>query len=391
MTPISPSSAATADVPPRERRGRLRRVLYVLRLDGSMKFGSLEEQTLILARAFRDEGSRFVPVFQRPLAPDSAALFQAEGLPAEALDLSRLDRQALRRLRELVRTHQAEVVHWNFYNPLTNPYVWALSLTAPRVRHFYTDHNSRYSDSRPGKWLLKWPLAQRYARTFGVSQFVVDDLRRRHWPRLHRLDHFVNTERFRPDDEARRQTRQRMDVADRFVALLIANLIPHKGVDVAIRALAETPPHVVLWVGGDGDHRAALEALTDELGLRDRVRFLGMQRHVEPLMQAADCVVCPSTWLEAAGLVNIEGLACGLPVVATRCGGIPEIIEHGRTGFLFPLGDHRELARHLSLLARDPQTRRTMGEAARAAALERFSPERRVADYLGHYRTAAPS
>ena len=68
---------------------------------------------------------------------------------------------------------------------------------------------------------------------------------------------------------------------------------------------------------------------------------------MEPLLQAADCAVCPSIWSEAAGLVNLEAQACGLPVIARRIGGIPELVEDGRTGFLFTPGDHRELAERL--------------------------------------------
>jgi glycosyltransferase involved in cell wall biosynthesis len=361
-------------------------------LDASMKFGSLEEQMLFLARAFRDEGGRFVPVYSAPLDPESAARYRDDGLFVEGLDLLKFRGEGLRRLMDLVRTHQAEVVHWNFLSPLTNPYLWALTLRAPRVRHYYTDHNSRYEEGHGDrKWLLKWPLAQRYARILGISDFVVHELRLLHWPRLGRVYYFVNTERFRPDPAARRTVRQRVGDADHFVSLVVANLIAPKGVDVAIRALAGLPPRAVLWIAGDGVERPRLEALTAELGLGERVRFLGLQRRVEPLMQAADCLICPSTWCEAVGLVNLEAMACGVPVVATGRGGIPEYVRDGETGLLFPSGDDAALAKHLRRLLDEPETVRTLGAAARTAALEEFSPGRRVADYLDLYRIAAPA
>jgi glycosyltransferase involved in cell wall biosynthesis len=389
---LAPSDTP-ADAAPREAPRRLARVLHVLDLDASLKFGTLEEQMLLLARAFREEGGRFVPVFRRASADaETTARFEADGLPMAALDLGRFRAGTLRRLVGLVRQHRAEVVHWNFYPPLTQPYLWALTLAAPGLKHFYTDHNSRHSDRPAGRArLLKWPLARRYTRVLGVSDFVVDHLRPLRWPGLGRVRHFVNTERFRPDPEGRPALRQRLGAGDRFVGLVVAALIPDKGVDVAIRALAELPDRAVLWVAGDGPERTRLEALAAELGLGDRARFLGIRALVEPLMQAADCLVVPSTWHEAAGLVNIEGLACGLPLVATRIGGIPEIVDDGRTGLLFPRGDHRELARHLRRLMDEPELRRSLGEAARASAVAEFSPGRRVAEFLDLYRIAAPA
>jgi glycosyltransferase involved in cell wall biosynthesis len=165
-------------------------------------------------------------------------------------------------------------------------------------------------------------------------------------------------------------------------------MIPQKGLDVALRALAELPEGVEVWAAGDGPELPALRALARELGLDGRVRFLGAQRHVEPLMQAADCLVCPSVWGEAAGLVNLEASSCGLPVVASRVGGIHEFIEDGRTGFLFPPGDSRALADRLRRLFEDEPARARMGREARAVAAERFSKDRRIDDHLRLYRVA---
>ena len=116
------------------------------------------------------------------------------------------------------------------------------------------------------------------------------------------------------------------------------------------------------------------------------VAFLGNRAEVQPFIQAADCLVCPSIWQEAAGLANIEALACGVPVVASRIGGIPEIVDHGTTGLLFAAGEPDELAAAIRRLAADPDLRRKMGEAARTAAVERFSAERRLCEFLDFYR-----
>ena len=170
-----------------------------------------------------------------------------------------------------------------------------------------------------------------------------------------------------------------------FVLLVVANLIAEKGVDVAIRALAELPEGVILWVAGGGRDQQSLERLARDLSLRERVRFLGLQRDVSPFMQAADVFVCPSLWGEAAGLVNIEALACGLPSIASQVGGIPEIVADGETGCLFPPGDPHALAERVRSLRDDPRLLAAMSDRARAVAVQLYSPQHLVPEYLGWY------
>jgi len=371
-------------------------VLYVLRLDPAGKFGSVEEQTLTLARSFQEQGSLFLPVFLRPLDSESASQYAREGLAVKALDLAQFGPGRLRRLLGIVRQHQIEVVHWNFYHPLFNPYLWALTVLMPGVDHYFTDHTSR-PGTRPAadgggglKARLKKMLISRYRKVFCVSGFVLDQVRDLAGPRAERVDHFINTDRFRPDASVRRQVRQTMGIGDEFVAATVAFLIKAKGIDIAIKALAQLPEDVVLWVVGEGPERGNLEALARQLGLERRARFLGPKRNVEPILQAADCALCPSVWAEAAGLVNLEALACGLPVVASRIGGIPDLVDDGRTGFLFTPGDPQELAAQLRRLVSDAPLRRRMSEAARSEAVERFSPGSRIDHYLGLYRAGDP-
>jgi len=371
-------------------------VLLVLRLDPAGKFGSIEEQVLTLARSFRERGSLFLPVFLRPLDPESANQYAREGLGAEALDLALFRPGTLLRLLALIRRHRIEVVHWNFYHPLFNGYLWALTVLRPGVEHYFTDHISRPAtgsgpDGRGGlKLRLKRVLTSRYGKILCVSDYVLDQVRGVAGPRAERIHHFINTDRFRPDPVARREVRRAVGVGEEFVAVTVAYLIRDKGIDIAIKALAQLPEDVVLWVVGEGPEQANLQALAQDLNLGQRVRFLGSRRNVEPLLQAADCALCPSVWSEAAGLVNLEALACGLPVVASRIGGIPELIADERTGYLITPGDHRELADRIQRLMSDEPLRRRMGQEARSDAVERFSTQSQVGLYLTLYRAVTP-
>jgi glycosyltransferase involved in cell wall biosynthesis len=364
-------------------------------LDPAGKFGTMEEQALFLARAFRDQGGLFLPVFLRPLDAESSAAYAVEGLQSEALDLSCFRLSELTRLLRLVRQKRIDVVHWSFYHPIVNPYLWLLAILTPRVEHYYTDHISRTTQGPvPNgplglKSKLKESMMRRYHKVLCVSDYILFQRGLACGPRLQRIHHFINTERFRPDASARREVREAMGVGDEFVVVVVAHLIREKGVHVALKALAELPSNVLLWIIGQGPEEGTLQALARELGLRSRARLLGSRRFVEPFMQAADCAVCPSLWAEAAGLVNLEAPACGLPVVASRIGGIPEFVEDGRNGFLFSPGDHHELAERVERLFHDEQSRERLGRQARSFVVEGFSTESLLAAHLRIYQTDA--
>ena len=372
---------------------RLPNVLYLLGLDPAGKFGSMEEQMLILSQRFRDAGSAFVPVYLHRGGPRPKIAHTEAGLPCEFLDLRRFTFKEFRRLLSCVRNHDIDIVHWNFYNPLINGFLWGLSVAKPRLVHFLTDHNSRpipyEPKSRPLASVAKKILLKRYAKVLCISDFVLDCLKQTgEWSNMCRCKYFINTGRFIPNEQVRAQVRCEMEIGDAFVILVVAHLISDKGVDVAIRALRHLPGDVVLWVVGDGAVMGDLRALAGELSLESRVRFLGNQAHVEPFMQAADCLACPSVWGEAVGLVNLEGLATGLPVVASAVGGIPEFIEDRRNGLLFPAGDAAAMAERIQSLRVDPDAYRIMASNARKMALERFSIESRVDEYLEFYATS---
>ncbi len=370
------------------------RVLFVIDLNPSTKFGSLEEQCFVLSREFKRRDSLFLPVFADDLGPESLAEYQSAGVHAESLRLERFSVKSLNRLLDLIRRHKIELVHWNFY-PALNLYLWALSLLTPSVKHYLTDHNSRelpirHSDGILPKRMLKKVLLKRYSKVLCISDFVLDCLGKRGtWSNLSRCTYFVNTERFRPDAEARARVRRELQGEDQFIVTLVAHLIRGKGVDVALRGLKQLPDRVVLWIVGDGKELERLQSLSRDLSLENRVLFLGHQRNVEPFMQAADCLLCPSVWAEAVGLVNLEALATGLPVVASDIGGIPEFIEDGKTGLLFPPGDPKQLADKISSLESNPKIREAMGLEARNRAVQLFSPESRLDETLRSYSFSA--
>lgn len=157
--------------------------------------------------------------------------------------------------------------------------------------------------------------------------------------------------------------------------LMVGRLAPPKRPDLALRALAELRtriPEAELVLVGDGPLRPNAEALASELGLGESVSFLGKRDDVAPLLAETDCALLASDY-EGCPLAVIEAMAAGVPVVATGVGGVPELVERGRTGIVTAPGDAAALAAGLEEVLGNPGRARTMGVAGRRVAEERLS------------------
>jgi N-acetyl-alpha-D-glucosaminyl L-malate synthase BshA len=193
------------------------------------------------------------------------------------------------------------------------------------------------------------------------------------------IHNFVNCELYRPDPDAQKLGRKRI--------LHISNFRPVKRVLDCVRAFAIVRREVdaELIMAGDGPDRGAAERLAYELNVFEHVRFLGKQDHMERLIPRMHALHLPSE-TEAFGLAALEAMACGVPPVATRTGGVPDLITDGSDGYMEPVGDtDRQAARLLALLADEGRHSR-MAAAARETAVTRFASERIIPQYEEHYK-----
>ena len=142
---------------------------------------------------------------------------------------------------------------------------------------------------------------------------------------------------------------------DATVILVLSRMHPKKGIDTILHAVAQVPD-VMLWLAGEGPNRAEYEALTDQLGLRSRVRFLGWRTDRKALLDAADMVALPSRY-EPFGTVIVEAWSVNKPLIATRAAGASQYVRDGENGLLCPIDDVAALAGAITRLCREPGLR----------------------------------
>ncbi|MDW8065787.1 MAG: glycosyltransferase [Anaerolineae bacterium] len=167
-------------------------------------------------------------------------------------------------------------------------------------------------------------------------------------------------------------------------------LVPEKGLDALLEAVVRLGPGAELWLIGDGPLRAALRSLAQSLGIDERVRWVPpvASEQMPELLAQVDVVVLPSrttpVWKEQFGRILVEAMACGVPVVGSDSGAIPEVI--GDAGLIFPEGDAAALADRLHCLMEDPGLRRELGERGYQRAVSLYSQEVLAARTLDFYR-----
>ena len=170
------------------------------------------------------------------------------------------------------------------------------------------------------------------------------------------------------------------------VLLTIGRLVREKGFDVAIEAMALVLgqfPGARLIIAGDGPERQALEGQTNRLGIASQVEFAGWvgREGIADLINRASMVLMPSRWEEAFGLVALEAMQMARPVVATRVGGLPEVVADGTSGILVPKENSEAMAHAVTRLLADPALARNMGANGRELAQRKFSFGRFITDH----------
>lgn len=204
------------------------------------------------------------------------------------------------------------------------------------------------------------------------------------------IPNFVNTERFHPREAQKEKERLLLlgscSRADK-ILVHVSNFRPVKRIEDVIKIFAEVRKRITchLVLIGDGPERSNIEGLVRRLGLGQHVCFLGKQLILTDILKNCDVFILPSE-IESFGLAALEALSCGVPVVATNVGGLPEVVTHDEVGFLSPVGDLEAMAANVERLLSDEDLYTRMSQAARKRAVEQFGEEGRVNEYERVYR-----
>jgi len=204
------------------------------------------------------------------------------------------------------------------------------------------------------------------------------------------VPNFVNCDVYTPikDEAVRAEARRRLARPDEAILMHLSNFRPVKRVADVVKVFAqvirEIPAQLVLV--GDGPERSAAEWLARDLRIHEKIHFLGKQERVNELLPLADLLLMPSE-LESFGLAALEAMACKVPSIATRVGGVPELIDDGVTGLLYPVGDTDAMARGALSLLSDQARLEAMRDAGRKTAQTRFCSTLVVPQYVRYYES----
>lgn len=306
-----------------------------------------------------------------PLAEE----LKADGIPVYLLPSRRRpDYFAFAKARTHFREHRPHVVHTHNTQPFIDGGLGAVLARVPRLIH--TDHARDFPDKK--RYMLAERVLSRFAyRVVGVSDHTGTNL-----IRFVKIDpakittvyNGIEPEKAPAVDVA--EKRRELGIPAKALVLGVGvRLTEQKGLRYLLAAMPEVSarvPEAHLAIAGYGPLADELQAAARDLGVSGCTHFLGPRQDMPEVLQVFDIYVLPSVW-EGFPMIILEAMAAGLPIVATRVGGVPEAVEHGQTGLLVEPRRPDRLAEALSHLLTDPESRRRFGTAARGRFQERYT------------------
>ncbi|HSB20523.1 MAG TPA: glycosyltransferase [Anaeromyxobacteraceae bacterium] len=362
--------------------------LHVAHILSSFDMGGQERVALDLVAHQVRAGYRVTALSLAP-PPDGpmAAEFRAAGGGTDRVARSRpgVDPLLVVRLARWLRRNGVDLAHTHNRMALIYgaPAGWLAGAAVVHTKHG--------TNPKGGTRLAAARLAARCVDAFvAVSPEIAELARRRREVderRLSVIPNGIELGHFHPAPAARERVRRELGIdAASWVVGTVGRIAVEKNQALLLRAVAPLlGPRTRLLVAGDGPLLGPLSELATALGIAAFVHLLGARRDVPDVLNALDAfALCSNT--EGLPLVLPEAMATGLPVVSTSVGGIPTVIDEGRSGFLVPVGDEEALRQRVARLHADPELGRALGSRARAAAMERFSAERMRRGYLELYQ-----
>jgi glycosyltransferase involved in cell wall biosynthesis len=345
----------------------------------SLQVGGAEMLAAHLARRFRDS-YRFVFICLDSLGRLGEQL-REEGFPVHVVGRRPgLDWRCPLRLRSLLQQERVDLIHAHQYTPFLYSLLSRLHSRRPPV--LFLEHGRHYPDTRRLKRVIaNRLLLRRGDRVVAVGQSVRQALIDNEGIPPHRVDviyNGINLSAFDPAQYDRCAVRNELGIAPgEFFIMQVARLDYLKDHATAVRTMkrvTERRPEARLLLIGEGPLRGTIEELVAQLNLGQAVRLLGLRCDVRRLLPAADLFLLTSI-SEGIPLTVIEAMAAGLPVVSTRVGGVPEVVDDERTGLLAPAGADDALAEKVCQLLDNAPERQRMSQRGRLRGAAHFSDQ----------------
>lgn len=289
------------------------------------------------------------------------------------------------KILEVAETWKLDVLHMHYAIPHATAAYLAREMYKPtRYLPFVTTlHGTDITLVGARKSFLpitRFSIAQSDALT-SISRYLADETCRTFGNcAVEVIPNFINAREYsRRSNEALRRS---LAPGDEKLLIHVSNFRPVKRIGDCVHAFARVrerlPARLVMC--GDGPERESAERLAREYGIPDEVLFVGQVPNIADYLSVADLLLMPSE-TESFGLAALEAMACEVPVIATRAGGLPEVVLDGETGFLVPIGDISAIAERAMEILSDDGRRRRMGALGRAWAVERFNTEKVIPEY----------
>lgn len=363
--------------------------------------GGAELQIFLLAK-FLDK-TKFTPILAVSNYPSLnrwCENFEKEGIQVIRLDVKhKHDPSHYFQLRKIIKKQKIDILHLHIWNPASCRYAFAAGKRA-KVPIITTEHDPFKLGSLKTiikKWSLKLTSA-----TVAVSDNnakVVNDLYPKFKAKVKVIKNGIDkvwwqSQLLRFTELDRRSIKENLFQAkeDTLIIISIAELHERKGLKYLVEAMKEVAtqfPNVKLVIVGEGNERPHLEEQIKDLYLEENIILVGRQKEIPQLLSSSDIFALPSQ-REAFGFVNLEAMITTLPIVATKVGGIPEVIEDNNTGILVEPSDSEALAKALIKLIKSPELRTKMAQAGFERVINFFDAKIMAEQYEKLYLKISP-
>ena len=362
------------------------------------RIGGTETFARELSLQLDQRGWKSVLCFTGQPPEDVASFLSLPNVTLEVLkDSTHFNWKATKQLGSILRHYQADILHLHFTS-FIGVFPWLAQLSSVK-KVFFTDHSSRQQNHVPRRaplWkrslvpLINYPITKvicvsKYGCHCAKALDLLPD------DRYELVYNGVDLSRVKVDSGRGAEFRRRFNISDnKKIVVQVSWVIPEKGIgdllEVA-RVVTSKRTDTQFVIVGDGPFSEQFMKQANEMGLNSNVTWTGLMTDPfdEGVFDAADIVCQLSRWEEVFGWMITEAMAFGKPVVATRVGGIPELVDEGKTGFLVNRGEIDAAAERVMRLLDDRELRKTLGCAGRQKTHAKFNLQTNVGELIGVY------